>query len=842
MSSIEINLQFEQVLRFVNQTSQLIFLTGKAGTGKTTLLKHIRQNTFKQMAVVAPTGVAAINAGGSTIHSFFQFPFTPFLPALKEDGALDTGKSNLPVLKYNSQRLAIFRNLELLVIDEVSMVRADLLDQIDITLRQTRKKWHLPFGGVQVMLIGDMYQLPPVVQQGEWSMLSEVYASPYFFDSVVVRNNTPVYIELEKIYRQNEQTFIDLLNKVRNNVLDEAGLQLLNSHYKQNITQQDYQDNITLTTHNKKADDINSSSLKALPGKEYKFSCKTDGLFSEKNYPAEEQLVLKQGTRVMFLKNNTEKNYYNGKIGIVSFVDSEKIKVKCDEDKYEIEVQREQWTNISYKVDKATKHIDEEILGTFNQFPLRLAWAITIHKSQGLTFDKLIIDAAEAFSAGQVYVALSRCRGLSGLTLSSKIGRESLMNDRKIVGFSATKQNNEQVNSIFSTSQRVYVKTVLINLFDFSEQQQIREELGGIIQLHKSRLNNDGLEWSSQFFSKIEELNNVSGKFKNQLAILVDAALSVETDDALQKRIKQASVYFETEIKKCIDDLKNCPLRTESKEAATEIGENLQLLFDGLFQKHALIKTCFNGFIFSDFVKHKLKLQYPEFKLSIYATSKNTKISSDVKHPHLFRKLILLRDEICNDEQKPIYMVANNKTLIELTNFLPSTEGHLLQISGFGKARADAYGDQFLKIIKAYMSENNLQTAMNEKSPKKEKKSKKTMASDTDDSNQGVDVNEKKEGTKEQTYKLFKQGIKVEDIAKQRGLTVGTVETHLIPYVASGELNIDYLVSRQKQKLILDALENFDAKSGLNPIKSNLPEDITFTEIRYVMANKLNNS
>lgn len=842
MSSIEINLQFEQVLRFVNQTSQLIFLTGKAGTGKTTLLKYIRQNTFKQMAVVAPTGVAAINAGGSTIHSFFQFPFTPFLPALKEDGALNTTKNNLPVLKYNSQRLAIFRNLELLVIDEVSMVRADLLDQIDVTLRQTRKKWHLPFGGVQVMLIGDMYQLPPVVQPGEWSMLSEVYASPYFFDSVVVRNNIPVYIELEKIYRQNEQTFIDLLNKVRNNVLDEQGLQLLNSHYKEKISQQDYQENITLTTHNRKADEINESSLKALPGKEYKFKCKTDGLFSEKNYPADEQLVLKQGTRVMFLKNNNEKNYYNGKIGVVSFIDDEKIKVKCDEDKYEIEVQREQWTNISYKVDKATKHIDEEILGTFNQFPLRLAWAITIHKSQGLTFDKLIIDAAEAFSAGQVYVALSRCRGLSGLTLSSKIGRDSLMNDRKIVGFSSTKQNNEQVNSIFSTAQRVYVKTVLVNLFDFSEQQQIREELGGIIQLHKSRLNNDGVEWSSQFFSKIEELNNVSGKFKNQLAALIDSALSVETDDSLQKRIKQASVYFETEIKKCVDELKNCPLRTESKEAATEIGENLQLMFDGLFQKHALVKTCLNGFIFSDFVKHKLKLKYPEFKLSIYSTSKNTKISSDVKYPQLFRKLILLRDDICNDEQKPIYMVANNKTLIELTNFLPSTPGHLLQISGFGKARADAYGDQFLKIIKAYMEENDLQTSMNEKSPKKEKKTKKAKTEPDQTSDEGVDINEKKEGTKEQTYKLFKQGVKLDDIAKQRGLTTGTVETHLIPYIASGELNIDYLVSRQKQSLILEALENFDSKTGLNPVKNSLPDDVSFSEIKYMMAFKLRSS
>jgi ATP-dependent exoDNAse (exonuclease V) alpha subunit len=289
-------------------------------------------------------------------------------------------------------------------------VRADLLDQIDITLRQTRKKWHLPFGGVQVLLIGDMYQLPPVVQREEWKLLSEVYRSPYFFESLVMRHNPPVYIELDKIYRQSEQTFIQLLNKVRNNQLDQQSLDLLNSHYKSNITLDDYRNNITLTTHNRKADEINSGNLNALQGSEFKFRCEVEGSFPDRNYPADEELVLKKGTRVMFLKNNVDKNYYNGKIGIVSYMDKDKIKVKCDEDAEEIEVAKETWTNVSYKLDKTTKHIDEEILGTFVQYPLRLAWAITIHKSQGLTFDKLIIDAAESFSAGQVYVALSRCR------------------------------------------------------------------------------------------------------------------------------------------------------------------------------------------------------------------------------------------------------------------------------------------------------------------------------------------------------------------------------------------------------------------------------------------------
>jgi hypothetical protein len=829
MSTIEISSQFEQVLNFINQTDQLIFLTGKAGTGKTTLLKYIKQNTFKQMSVIAPTGVAAINAGGSTIHSFFQFPFAPFLPSFKETGEMDVSK-NLAALKYNAQRLAIFRNLELLVIDEVSMVRADLLDQVDVTLRHTRKKWHLPFGGVQVLLIGDMYQLPPVVQQEEWKLLSELYQGPFFFESMVIRNHPPVYIELDKIYRQSEQTFIQLLNKVRNNDLDPESLDLLNAHYKPVISQQDYKDNITLTTHNRKADEINAKNLNALEGKEYKFKAKVEGTFSDRNYPADEELVLKKGTRVMFLKNNPEKNYYNGKIGIVSYMDEDKIKVKCEEDHYEIEVGKEIWTNVSYKVDKSTKHIDEEILGTYSQYPLRLAWAITIHKSQGLTFDRLIIDAAESFSAGQVYVALSRCRSLKGLTLSSRISRQSLLNDNNILSFASTKHNNEQVKTIFNSSQRSYIKTVLINLFDFSEQLQNRNSLAGTIQLYTARINHEGLEWSDSFFKKMDALNDVSNRFKNQLATFIDRAQNIETDPDLQERIKQASVYFETEIKKCLDDLKTCSLVTESKEAASELNSLLQTIFDTLFSKHALIKKCAYGFIFSDFVKHKLKLIYPDFKVNTYASSKNTKVSAEVKYPQLYCELLLQRDEICNEEQKPIYMVANNKTLTELTNYLPLTEEHLLKISGFGEAKVNAYGRIFLRIIRDYADGHNLESNIRALSPKKERASKKEK---------GTGETEKKIGTKEQTYNLFKQGFKLEEIAKQRGFALSTIQGHLIPYIANGELGIDDLVSKEKQKLILKALEMFNYEDGLNPIKNNLPAEISFSEIRYVMADRL---
>ncbi len=833
MNDIEINVQFEQVLNFVNQTNQSIFLTGKAGTGKTTLLKYIKQNTFKQLAIVAPTGVAAINAGGSTIHSFFQFPFTPFLPSIKETGEINFNQSNLPSLKYNGQRLAIFRNLELLVIDEISMVRADMLDQIDITLRQVRKKTHLPFGGVQVLLIGDMYQLPPVVQNEEWKLLSEVYKSPYFFDSLVIKHNYPVYIELDKIYRQKEQSFVDLLNKVRNNNLDAESLELLNSHYNANITQHDYQTNITLTTHNKKADEINAAALNALPDKAYKFICKVDGSFNEKNYPADETLILKKGTRVMFLKNNTEKNYYNGKIGIVTFINDEKIKVKCEDDFAEIEVIKEVWTNVTFQVDKTTKHINEEIVGTFTQYPLRLAWAITIHKSQGLTFSKLIIDAAEAFSAGQVYVALSRCSNLNGLTLSSKIDKSSLLNDAKIVNFANTKQPQELVNTLFTTSQKNYTKLLLINLLDFTEVIELRKDVAGLLSLHQKHINKDGNEWALQVFTKLDNLHYVGNKFKHQLSNLIDNALNIEQDEAFNNRLKQASIYFEAELQTLFALIKNTPLVTESKEAADDLNGSLQPLIDAIYTKKVLTHNCTKGFVFREFIKTKLAITYTDTKVNVYASAKNTRVSADVNHPNLYRELLLLRDEICNAEQKPIFIVASNKTLTELANYLPTNKEHLLKISGFGENKVKAYGNQFLAIIIEYMLQHNL-TSNIEALIETNKKVKKTKAESVDTDSKKT--KESKPDTKQQTYLLYKQGISLAEIAKQRNMALSTIEGHLTPFVASGDIDINTLVEPKKQELIAKALINFKQELGITSIKSSLPQTITYTDIRYMVA------
>ncbi len=830
MSTIEINSQFEYVLNFVNQTNQPIFLTGKAGTGKTTLLKHIRENTIKQMAVVAPTGVAAINAGGTTIHSFFQFPFAPFLPILNLEGSADFSKQSLASFKYNSLRLSIFRKLELLVIDEISMVRSDLLDQIDFVLRSSRKKTHLPFGGVQVMFIGDMHQLPPVVNHEEWRLLSHIYQSPYFFDSLVVKNNPPVYIELEKIYRQKDQNFIDVLNKVRNNNLSFTDLEELNTHYKPDLSNDFIRDNITLTTHNQKADEINQKLLNELSDKPYVFKSKVEGIFGEKNYPADEQLILKKGTRVMFLKNNAEKNYYNGKIGIVTYVSDSVIKVKCEEDHNEIEVSKEAWTNVSYKLNKETKVIEEEILGTFSQYPLRLAWAITIHKSQGLTFEKVIIDAAHSFSAGQVYVALSRCRSLGGLTLSSKISAETLFNDKKILHFSSTKQDQAVIDAVFKSSKEEYIKAMLLNLFDLTDIIYSRKDLAGIFQMYKTRLHASVNEWSEKLFSKLDALNEVSLKFRNQLISLISVSSNVEYDENISKRLGQATAYFLNEFEQILNALKNIPFTTESKEAAEEINAELQSLFEQVFTKNALFKSSAYGFNLHEFLKAKLKIVYPAMRINVYENARNAKISSDIDHPQLYKKLLLLRDDIINEEHRPIYMVASNKTLKELTEFLPTTDEELMKISGFGEAKVEAYGKDFLNIIKEYMAENGLDSNMQAKAPAKVKKGKKEKTKSEE--------KEVKISSKEQTYRLFKEGMSLQEIAAVRGYTISTLESHLTPYVASGEIDIDKLVSEEKQKVILKALEKFNKTEGLNPIKSKLPSDISFSEIRYVLAHK----
>ena len=523
------NTIFLKAAAFVNQTNQNLFLTGKAGTGKTTFLKYIRENCYKKMAVTAPTGVAAMNAGGTTLHALFWLPFGVFVEDydLKwndEDNHIYNKNRLFSTIKLTKQRRAILQELELLVIDEVSMVRADTLDAIDVILKSVRRDMR-PFGGVQLLFIGDLYQLPPVVRDHEWQVLRNHYTSPFFFDAKVLRNSPLIKLELKQIYRQKDDAFIHILNNIRNNNCDVSDLDNLNNHYQENFTPKKDDQYITLTSHNKLADQINQEELAKLPGKMHNIRAIVKDDFQQSTFPTEELLAMKEGAQVMFIKNDVgeERKFFNGKIGVVKELrlDKHQILVSFNDGSEDVVVRRETWENIKYKYNKGEDKIEEEVLGTFSQFPIRLAWAITIHKSQGLTFDKAIIDAGTSFAAGQVYVALSRLTGLEGLVLRSKIPPHSIRTDYQVVDFMKELAPEEELNDILKKSQRISLGQILLQSFRWSTLTESAHEI--LISLPDRNIDNKpGVE---QFFEKltanIKTQEQVAHKFINQLYTLL---------------------------------------------------------------------------------------------------------------------------------------------------------------------------------------------------------------------------------------------------------------------------------------------------------------------------------
>ena len=432
------NVEFNNAAELVRHTDKLIYLTGKAGTGKTTFLKYIKNTTNKNTVVLAPTGVAAINAGGVTINSFFQIPFGPFVPGdsrLRTTAGAANKETIYSTFTYNKEKREIIKNLEVLIIDEVSMLRADMLDVIDKILGVFRNKPYLPFGGVQVLLIGDTFQLPPIADSQQWDILSQFYKTPFFFSSKVIEQNTPLYIELKKIYRQNEQEFIDLLNRLRVSQVTSQDFKILNGKYNPGFSGNG-SDYIILATHNKIVNQTNLTKLYELKSDLFTYPATITGTFPDKHKPTDQDLKLKVGAQIMFIKNDAgeHKRYYNGKIGKIKELQESSIRVVFD-DEVEVEVERAEWENIKYTYDKEQQKIVEEVIGTFEQFPIRLAWAVTVHKSQGLTFEKVIADLGRAFAPGQVYVALSRCTSFSGLMLKTELNQSAIKTDPKVIEF-----------------------------------------------------------------------------------------------------------------------------------------------------------------------------------------------------------------------------------------------------------------------------------------------------------------------------------------------------------------------------------------------------------------------
>ncbi len=821
---MELNDQFRRAFEFANETNRCIFLTGKAGTGKTTLLRYIKENCYKQISVLAPTGVAAIQAGGSTIHSFFQLPFSPFVPPVDKTKPSEQSNKLLASAKLNAARRSVIRQLDLLILDEISMVRCDILDAIDVILRVVRRKSNLPFGGVQVMFIGDMYQLPPVVQDDEWKILSNSYASPFFFDAKVVSEVNPVYIELEKIYRQNDKEFVDLLNKVRNNQLDEETIALLNTRF----VAQSQKDNktVSLVTHNYMADTINQQELARLNGPSFTYKAVVSGAFPEKSYPADEVIELKLGTRVMFVKNDTDKRYFNGKLGIVYELGQKSIKVLCDGETEPIDVKVERWDNIQYKLDKTTNTINEEELGSFAQYPLRLAWAITIHKSQGLTFDQVEIDAEKAFSNGQVYVALSRCRTLEGIRLRSKINPNSLQNHEKVVRFAERKQSAEVVEAVLVEGKRSFQQKVLLDIFNLQEFAYQSQELFRLCHNNSQQLDRSGLEWVEKWNNEWVELAAVSRKFEIQLLQLFDGLGSGN----LEERLEKASVFFKAQIKGKIEALKNNKIITESKETAKDLNLLLEEFWRGLWTKYEFITKCGKDFRLEDFMKTKNNLQLPGFNLNVYATQHKDD-TSGIPYPELYETLRDIRDLVCEEENLPIFLVANKKSLIQMCTQLPLTKSELLKIKGFGTTKVESIGPRFLEAIASFVSANGIERPeeMMETEPKprqkKEKKEKKEKAVQTD-----------KVDTYALSFNLYKVFGSVEQVATARKLAQTTIEGHLARYVGTGQLEVDAFVEKEKQEYIREHSKDWDPSLKMNEMKAILGDIVSYSDLRFYFA------
>ncbi len=527
----EQNRAFMQAVSFVNQTNQHLFLTGKAGTGKTTFLKYIRENSYKKMAITAPTGVAAMNAGGTTLHALFWLPFGTFLEDYpmqwnEQDSHIYNKSRLFSTIKLTKQRRALLQELELLVIDEVSMVRADTLDAIDVILKSVRRDAR-PFGGLQMLFIGDLYQLPPVVRDHEWQLLRDHYSSPFFFDAKVLREHPPVMLELSKIYRQSDSVFIGLLNKIRNNQCTPLDLDQLNVHFRPDFEPKEGEQYITLTSHNRLADALNQEQLAKLPGTMHNVKALIKDEFQQGAFPADEVLPLKVGAQVMFIKNDSgeDRKYFNGKIGTVKELplDKHQVVVGFNDGSDDVVVRRETWENIRYKYDKGEDKIEEEVLGTFSQFPLRLAWAITIHKSQGLTFDKAIIDAGTSFAAGQVYVALSRLTGLEGLVLKSKIPMHAIRTDFQVVHFMQRMLADDQVAEVLETCQRNYMGQILLQSFRWTHLVEHAIELKKSLSERNMESKADAEAYFELLVHALKEQEKVGNKFVTQLyAMLSD--------------------------------------------------------------------------------------------------------------------------------------------------------------------------------------------------------------------------------------------------------------------------------------------------------------------------------
>lgn len=718
---LETNQQLDLAKKYVEETNTNIFLTGKAGTGKTTFLKTLRQTSFKRMIVVAPTGVAAINAQGVTIHSFFQVSFGPFL----EGRQGDNGKDNY--FKFSKQKREIIRTLDLLVIDEVSMVRADLLDAIDYTLRRFRKGGrNVPFGGVQLLMIGDLQQLPPVVKDEEWELLRYTYSTPYFFSSVALQKSNFITINLQKVFRQKDERFINLLNDVRNNNITDKLIQQLNERSNIDFDPSYDEGYVILCTHNYQAQKINENKLCQLDFESHVFTAKIVGDFPEASYPNEFELELKRDAQVMFVKNDfgemEKRKYYNGKIGKIVDIDDDNIIVRCPEDDEDIVVKKYVWNNYRYSVNYETNEIEEESIGTFEQYPIKLAWAITIHKSQGLTFDKVIIDSNKAFASGQVYVALSRCRTLEGIILTSPFNPESIITDYILIEFDKEQEENPPTEEKLDEDSLVFLEQNLLDLFSFKDIKWIIDELQDLNNTHFLKVYAETSNRVNQLIKDFEKnILEVCYKFENQIKRLVREGIT----ENLIERFLKAIEYFTLQLKgveeiyQLIDKMEfdNEDIQEKKEDKSIELIYELYLklsLFETIDLNFTLKEylTKKNEFLIQDAkkfiknykIKHKVRLKAKTNLKEV--ENEEEKPPQEILNEELYNTIKEWRWAKTQELKLPAYTILKQVSLIEIVNTLPKTEKELLEINGIGKKKIQQFGVEILQMVEEYDKTN----------------------------------------------------------------------------------------------------------------------------------------
>jgi hypothetical protein len=817
------NIELQLASEYVRNTGANIFLTGKAGTGKTTFLHNLKKSGEKRMVVTAPTGVAAINAGGVTLHSFFQLPFGPFIP----ERAADYTR-----YRFSRDKISIIKSLDLLVIDEISMVRADVLDAVDSVLRRFRRR-DVPFGGAQLLMIGDLFQLPPVVNGQEWELLKSYYASAYFFCSTALAKTETVTIELKQIYRQSDTRFIDLLNRVRGDRADGDALRELNQRHLPNFAPKEDEGYITLCTHNRIADQINSVRLARLQQKPKRFEAEIEGEFPEQMYPTASMLVLKPGAQVMFVRNDIspEKRFFNGKIGKITHILDKTIRIQCPQDSEPIEVEPATWENIEYTLNRQTLELSEHKIGTFKQYPLTLAWAITIHKSQGLTFDKAIIDAQAAFAHGQVYVALSRCRTLEGIVLSTPLSAKAIITDPAVRCFcDEADQNTPSADQLYAAKIR-YQQQLLIDCFDFKRLRFLLQRLMSLLLSNPGAIHVSGVDDIRQLQRLTErEVVSVGDNFCKQLQRLFPEAALPGDNAVILERLSKASSYFSEKIANGIGSwLPELTIDTDNKELAKNTKNALELLQKEVEIKSAGIQCCGIGFSPSHYFKaianadigasHEKKEKPSNEKKEKPKTPDYSE--SDITHPELFQTLKGWRSQKATDEGVPHFQVMHQKTLIQITIHLPDTLPDLKKIKGIGKRLAERYGQELLSIVNEYRSRHDIQKVILPTPAEKEPSPERKTSSKVD--------------TKLVTLELFEKGMNPSEIAKERNLAPSTIEGHMAHWIEVGKVDIHQLMPAEKLGNLESEMTRM-ADKPLGEIRQALGNAVSYGELKMVQA------